>query len=108
MATTKAMATNRIMANSTEQTVGNKDNATGYTSMEQILDIARRATETNPKRESIPHWGLNCENNEGVLEGEYQEQKGSVLAKSYHRSNNRTGDRTGMQKYRRCDHPSWP
>ena len=97
MATTEAMATNRVMANSTEQTVGNKDNATGYTSMEQILDTARRADRDQSRRESVPHWGLNCEIDEGVLEGEHQEQKGSMSAKSYHRSNNRTGERTGMQ-----------
>ena len=42
MATTKAMATIRVMANSTEQTVANnnKDNANGYTSVEQIIDVA--------------------------------------------------------------------
>ena len=54
MTATKAIATNRVMANSTEPEVSNNDNATGYTSMEQILDTARRADRDHYRRESFP------------------------------------------------------
>ena len=59
----------------------NTDNANGYTSVEQILDTARRADRDHCRRESFPHWGLDCEIH-GVLEGEHQEQKSSVSAKA--------------------------
>ena len=84
MATTKAMATIRVMANNTEQTVtttSNKDDANGCTSVEQILDTARRPDRSHCRVENIPHWGLDSEIHEEVPKWEHQEPNIFVSAK---------------------------